>query len=743
MHALEVSPMRATVAHPGRAASGRHPFRAMRSATGTIAARVCDRYVDISANKARNNIQAGLRDLGPDTLYQPGELVSPAREQAMQPRCRPLSGFRFTLGAGISSSKVTGSWGSLSIVSAPFATDIVTQDSVPDRDGQGFTRPGGSTLAGATTIELTEAEKTKAMAKSLVLQGGTPTDPVLNGPYPLTYAFGALRCSDDNVNGDNVEYARYAALRHIHCFAYYVVPPPTSGTIEITKHVSAPPRANQTFNFTGNVSYTPGHDFQLRVVNGADASQTFYRAASTLNDPATFWTVAETVPPGWRLTDLTCTTQHGSPVNRDAGRPEQVAIGLIAGDVVHCTYTDALVPPPGRLVLSKLTTGGVGTFPMTVRDAGGKVVATTSATTTRPGVPAGADQASIALEAGTYTISEDLPDSRDGRWEQTASGCQAQRHPTRGSLVAELTVKITSAEGQVCQFENRFVPSGSLTVLKTTRDTTGTTSFTITALDDAARQYVKAATTTAPDRRAIARGDATRRLPLGRYLIQEHGTASNPDRNWVLVSVSCGGRLRPFAQGQVEVELTRDTPHRVCHFVDAPTSISPHPPEPTPIPSPGTPPEPTTPPSAPAPPAEANLVLTKRAQSPSVGFGRIATFVITVRNRGGATAENVVVNDLPGRHGQLTSAHPSQGSCDDRTPLVCTLGAIAPGARASIRVGVRAIGTPLMTNLAVVGSGHLDSALNDNLATATVRVRSTGAVRGRCARAQPVAHAAC
>jgi len=57
------------------------------------------------------------------------------------------------------------------------ATSIVTEDSVPDRDGQGFIRTDGSTLQGATTIELTEAEKTKAMAKSLVLQGGTTTDP--------------------------------------------------------------------------------------------------------------------------------------------------------------------------------------------------------------------------------------------------------------------------------------------------------------------------------------------------------------------------------------------------------------------------------------------------------------------------------------------------------------------------------------------------------------------------------------
>src|SRR4051794_32966047 len=75
--------------------------------------------------------------------------------------------------------------------------------------------------------------------------------------------------------------------------------------------------------------------------------------------------------------------------------------------------------------------------------------------------------------------------------------------------------------------------------------------------------------------------------------------------------------------------------------------------------------------------------------------------------------------------GQLASSHPSQGSCNELTPLVCSLGAIAPGASASIRVGVRAIGTPVMTNLAVVGSGELESTLHDNIAAATVRVRNT------------------
>ena len=71
----------------------------------TFAARVCDTYTDISANKARNNIQESLKDLGPDTNYPPGELVNPDREAEGQLKCRPLANWRFTLGTGIAGQR--------------------------------------------------------------------------------------------------------------------------------------------------------------------------------------------------------------------------------------------------------------------------------------------------------------------------------------------------------------------------------------------------------------------------------------------------------------------------------------------------------------------------------------------------------------------------------------------------------------------------------------------------------------
>jgi hypothetical protein len=704
----------------------------------TFAARVCDLYTDISANKARNNIQESLKDLGPDTNYPPGELVNPDRELAGQPKCRPLSNWRFTLGTGIAGIKVTGPWGSLSVVSGAYATDIVTLASIQDRDKHGHII--GRTIEGATTVELTQGQLDKAAGHNLWLQGGTTTDPVLNAQFPNQFGFGALRCATDNVNGDNVEYIAFPDnVEHVYCFAYYVRPPPTSGTIIVTKHVSDPPKANQTFTFEGNVSYTGDHRFPLEVKNGADASATFFRAATAPGDP--LWTVAEIVPAGWRLTGLACTSERGSVSTRNPARPEQVSISLVAGDTVRCTFTDALIPPPGRLLLTKLTTGGVGTFPFAVSELGGQSLVTTSATTTAPGVVAPAKANPIALDPGTYLVAEDLPSASDGRWVQVAAGCQAEAPPSHGRR-ASLRVDISSSQGQVCQFENRFIPDGRITILKTTLGGTGTTGFIVTPVDDPATQYLQTATTT-DETPTLARGDSTRNLPLGRYLIQETGTVSNADEEWSLTSVTCGGLLKAFEQGEVVVELTADNPTRVCRFVNQASSVTP--------PEPPEPPVPPTPGPSPLPPAidpgtpgapQPELVVTKRALRSTVRVGSTVTYAITVRNAGPVPAEEVFVADAPGRRGQLVSARASQADCDELVPMHCRVGTLGAGEQVTIRVRLRATDTGLLRNLAVAGSGTDEGRLANNIALARVRVRPAGQVIA-CPSGGPRARAAC
>jgi hypothetical protein len=310
----------------------------------TIAARQCLSYEAIRANRARNNIQESLRDLGLDSPYEAGEPIAPAIEDETQPACTPITGWKFTFGSGIAGSPVLGPWGSLSVVSAPDATDVTTLASIPDRDAQG--RPvAGTAIAGATTVELTPDQAERAEAESrLWLQGGTPADPVLYEipSFKDRYGFGALRCAIDNLNGDNVEWIKLpTGSRHVYCYAYYVTPPPTSGTIVIRKEVADPPQADQTFTFQGSISYTEDNRFPLTVTDGRPAEETFYRAATGATGAP--WTVRELVPSGWTLTGLLARAP-ASPVRaardeygrgRAGARARRLDAAAAAGPLCH------------------------------------------------------------------------------------------------------------------------------------------------------------------------------------------------------------------------------------------------------------------------------------------------------------------------------------------------------------------------------------------------------------------------
>jgi hypothetical protein len=192
----------------------------------TFAARQCDAYADIAANRARNNIQESLQDLGVDSAYAGGDPVVPAVEEAQSPNCRPLVGWPFTLGRGYQSRRDIGIWGALSAVTDAFtAPAIVTQGSTPLLDLNGDA--AGGNLDGAVTVALTPQQaQLAATASSLWAQGGVPGDPVQDVAHPGEYGFGALRCGIDALNGDNVEWIAYpTGARHVFCYAYYVHPP--------------------------------------------------------------------------------------------------------------------------------------------------------------------------------------------------------------------------------------------------------------------------------------------------------------------------------------------------------------------------------------------------------------------------------------------------------------------------------------------------------------------------------------
>jgi uncharacterized repeat protein (TIGR01451 family) len=722
------------------------PAVALGQGTGlfvTVAARECPNYTDIAANLARNNIQESLKDLGVDSPYKAGVGINPATEDKYQPNCKPITGWSFTLGTGIQAHGSTGPWGALSIVTNPFADIHTTQDSTALLGLDANPVTPAATIKGATTFELSVDEaKLATKSSSLWIQGGIQdklhSDPVMNTAFPGQFGFGALRCAIDNLNGDNVEWIQFPAdVSHVFCYAYYVRPPPTSGTIIIRKQLVSGATDTKTFNFGGNVSYNPGGTFDLAVTKGAPASITFYRAAVTAGSP---WIVRENVPAGWTLADLTCSGASPTTIDKPGA---QVSIALVAADTVTCTFTNKLTPPPGQLLLSKVTLGGVGTFGFTVTpDGSSTVAARASATTTKPGIAVNAQPSPISLAAGNYRVDESVPARSDeGRWTTTTILCNgAALTPNPPVLVT-----LVSGAGTACTFTNTFIPSGSLSIGKVTFGATGTAGFVIEPADAPDQQIRLSATTTDEGVEAAATGGSTNRLELGRYVIVETSPTTPMDGDWTLDAVVCNGELQPFGVGRVIVTLTADEPSVHCAFTDrftpAPTPPEPQPPEP---------PEPPSPPNpAPGAGTQPDVDIGKTASQSTAQVDELVSYTIPVRNNGRRTAQQIVVADLPDEGGIVVSARTSAGACHrDGKITACEIGNLKPGRTATVRVTMRVTTVGTTDNFAAAGSRTPDLRLVSNKAVARVHVFRAAPRRHHhhfvaCPARVPRAHIAC
>src|SRR4029079_7611547 len=250
------------------------------------------------------------RDLGPDTRYGTGHppipiFVDPLVEADDQPNCKPLENWVFTLGTGIAGKVQVPQRELLSVVSGAYSTPIATQREIPllRTSDAGDT---GKTIQGAVTVELNADQREKSSRGALWIQGGTPSQPMTSRDY----GFGALRCSTDNLNGDNVEWIGYqsAQQQHVFCFAYYVQPPPDSAVIRVRKELTGLPTGTppQNIQFSGNISYNPGGVFTLTAPGGSTPQQDFTRAAGTA------WDFAEQPAPQIRLNAIDCSSRDGT-----------------------------------------------------------------------------------------------------------------------------------------------------------------------------------------------------------------------------------------------------------------------------------------------------------------------------------------------------------------------------------------------------------------------------------------------
>jgi uncharacterized repeat protein (TIGR01451 family) len=706
----------------------------------TFVARSCPSYSDVYANKARNDIQESLNDLGPDSPYNSNSaaLVSPVFEgRPPQTACSPLPNWQFTLGHNYQSMAVRGPWGNLSKVTDPFPSSIVTQASTPLYNGQ-HQQVDGLSIPGAVTIQLTDDERQQAStASQLWAQGGTPDDPVLAQPFPgPQYGFAALRCATDALNGDNVEYIYFpAGVTHVFCYAFYVVPPPTSGTITIEKRVvGAPAGQNPSFAFGGSISYDP-NGFTL-----ADGqSKDFYRAGGQT------WDVTEGAVDNYVLSSVACSAQTasgGAGSSTATVTGSTTTIQLVANEHETCVYTNRYQQPVGGLTIDKITRGGVGTFGYTVSPSGGGADRHVAATTHNPGVPATAQPTLTDLAPGQYTITESPPTSDAGRWTTVSITCEGVKQDASKPI----KVTVTSGQSTECSFLNVFIPAGSISLAKITTGHIGAVAFLVASETGAAAQYHQLAVTThqgvAANAVPVRPASSTQHLPLGRYVIVESAPPSENPQNWTLQYVQCNGQLVPFNRGTIAVTLTPAQPRMHCVFTD---HFNPHPPPPPPTPTPpGPSPSPSPNPDVPTYPMT-DLKVTKFALAPVAVEGMPLSYRINVHNNGPDTAANVVLADKPAGKATIVSVRPSAGQCTVGKFVVCRLGNIKAGANVSIMLTL----TPETTdspfiNRAVAGGSTAESTLANNLSHSTLRLIHGPANPVACsARRGPVAHPAC
>jgi uncharacterized repeat protein (TIGR01451 family) len=673
----------------------------------TLAARECPKYTDVAANRARNNIMESLRDLGPDTIYQPGEAINNKVELEQQPNCTPITGWKFTLGNSYKTKAVAGYWGALSIITGQLREPVETLAETPLLNNVGQTT--GQNIKGAVTIELGQKEAELAKSgNSLWVQGGTPEDPILAKEHPEEYGFAALRCAIDNLNGDNVEWVGYpTGTKHVFCYAYYVTPPPNAGVITIRKKaINAPAGSKETFDFGGNVSYNPGGKFSIQTAPPSyEGQETFVRGETT--EGAQPWTVNEDLPANWVLKGISCSSANAE---EEEGEPEssftvneatrEVGIYLAESDHATCTYENEFVPPPGKLTVRKLTLGGAGTFGFAVNPVTGKAAKIDlAATTLEEGIAVDAAPAP-ELAAGEYTIAEtSKPAKARGTWTETAVGCDNGGSYQPGKPIS---VKLESSKTLVCSYTNELLPTASLAIHKLTEGGTGTFGYTITSENRPETEIAQSADVTREKESFLATGDPSNALFFEPYVMQEIAPPTATG-HWELLEVNCEGTQLPFAAGRAVVDLNEQQAHRSCRFVNKFTK-TPEPPEP----------EEET----------ARLAISKSPERAVITLGEKAAYNITVKNLGPATARDVVVDDEMKGDFRFVSAQPSQGRCNQRLPLHCELGSILNGRRATIRVVVIPRRTGVYPNRAVAGLANPDPSFGGDSAHAKVRVHA-------------------
>jgi len=124
----------------------------------------------------------------------------------------------------------------------------------------------------------------------------------------------------------------------------------------------------------------------------------------------------------------------------------------------------------------------------------------------------------------------------------------------------------------------------------------------------------------------------------------------------------------------------------------------------------------------------ADLAVSQSAEGGPVTVGQELVLNLRITNSGPDPATGVRLLDTLPSGLRLVSASPSQGSCSAKGagPLDCSIGTLASGSTATVRLTARATVSGTQTNRAEVNANESDPAPANNLSSFTIVVGSRG-----------------
>jgi uncharacterized repeat protein (TIGR01451 family) len=128
-------------------------------------------------------------------------------------------------------------------------------------------------------------------------------------------------------------------------------------------------------------------------------------------------------------------------------------------------------------------------------------------------------------------------------------------------------------------------------------------------------------------------------------------------------------------------------------------------------------------PGPPTGPPLIDLAITKTDAPDPVSVGGLLTYTLTVTNKKGDTANNVVVTDSLPSEVTFVSVAATKGTCSGSVAITCNLGTVAYNELVTITIVVRPTIAGTITNTAVVAGREAEHDPSDNTASASTLVQ--------------------